>query len=139
MGPPSSSIVQDQGSLSLGSQTPSLLSRQLSSLFVHFTLCLCFGVLLAYVCAQCACLVSAEARRVPGIVTDRGKPPSGCWESDSGLLQEWPVLLTQSHLRSPQGIAHPLSVTGGGTLRPAVSSAPQGLQCGAPGGKLLAL
>ena len=38
--------------------------------------------------------ISAHQRRAPDLITDGCEPPCGCWELNSGPLEEQPLLLT---------------------------------------------
>ena len=38
--------------------------------------------------------IPAGQKRAPDIITDGCEPPCGCWELNSGPLEEQPVLLT---------------------------------------------
>ena len=46
------------------------------------------------------CLETQKKRTLDSI-TDGCEPPCGCWESNSGPLEERLVLLTSEHLSSP--------------------------------------
>ena len=58
----------------------------------------CFGFICMDVCAPLACFYPSEARRVCQFcgtgITDGSEPPCGCWELNTGPLEEQAVLLT---------------------------------------------
>jgi hypothetical protein len=49
---------------------------------------------------HCNCL-QRHQKRAPNPTSDGCEPPCGCWELNSGPLEEQSVLLTLSHLSSP--------------------------------------
>ena len=56
-------------------------------------------LLIYYICS----VLTACQKRVPDLVTDGCEPPCGCWEMNSGSLEEQPVLLTsETSLQPPK-------------------------------------
>jgi hypothetical protein len=54
-----------------------------------------------YINALSACIPACQ-KRASDLITDGCKPPLfGCWELNSGPLEEWPVVYLLSHLSSP--------------------------------------
>ena len=50
-------------------------------------------------------ILSAGQKRTPGFITDGCEPPYGCWELNSGPLEEQAMLLTtEPSLQSPANI-----------------------------------
>ena len=47
-----------------------------------------------YVYSILSTCMPARQKRTPNLITDGCEPPCGCWELDSGPLEEQPVLLT---------------------------------------------
>jgi hypothetical protein len=53
-------------------------------------------------CIQCsACIYACRQKRTPDPVTDGCEPPCGCWELNSGPLEEQLVLLTSELYLQP--------------------------------------
>jgi hypothetical protein len=75
----------------------------ISKVFLKNNLFLFIYALVGFV-LFCVCLLSHMYVSVKGSdlgVKDSCKLPCGCWELNSGLLEEYSVLLTAGHLSSP--------------------------------------
>ena len=48
--------------------------------------------------------MSAGQKRAPDPITDGYKPPCGCWELNSGPLEEQPVLFTAEPSLQPNAV-----------------------------------
>ena len=80
----------------------SLLSFLKNYLFIYLFVCL-FVCLFFIMCIWVHChYLKTHQERASDPITDGGEPPCGCWETNSGPLEEQPVLLmAESSLQAP--------------------------------------
>ena len=79
--------------------------------FSFFLICLFIYLFIYYMKVHCSCLQTLQ-KRESDLVTDGCEPPCGCWELNSGPLEEQSVLLTtEPSLQFPETLFSQPSVT----------------------------